>query len=68
MFLTSSTRFWSIWYPGNLNSILSVAGRAHALSGLAVTAGQLGIVTNTKPDGVGHKKILLGPASKEYFL
>jgi len=36
--------------------------------GVAIAAGQLGIVTNTEPDEGEYKLITLGPAGKTYYL
>ena len=51
-----------------MHAVLSVAGRAHAQSGVAVVAGQLGLVTSAKPDEGEYKLITLGPAGKTYYL
>ena len=49
-----------------MHAILSVAGRAHAVSGLDVSAGQLGILSGYKPEGCQPTAIKLGPAGKTY--
>ena len=51
-----------------MHAALSVAGRCHALTGVAVAAGQLGIVSSIEPVGGEHAAISLGPAGKAYYL
>ena len=51
-----------------MHKVLSVAGRAHAQTGLAITATQLGFVSNN-PDTCKEATVLhLGPNGKEYYL
>ena len=51
-----------------MHSTLSIAGRAHALTGVAVTAAQMGLTTSAKPHHDNYKEITLGPASRVYYL
>ena len=51
-----------------MHAVLSVAGRAHAQTGVAVSSGQLGIISTVAPDGVDHREISLGVVGKTYFL
>ena len=60
-----------VWAHGRplaaMHAVLSVAGRCHALSGVAVCAGELGLVSGTQPVGGEHRVIFLGPLRKKYF-
>ena len=65
------TVFWADDKPlTEMHHILSAAGRAHALTGLAVTAQQLGIICSREPSGWEGKcrVVNLGPVGKTYFL
>ena len=60
---------WSDGKPlAGMHAVLSVAGRAHAVSGVAVAAGQLGLVSTKKPADDEYKVISLGPVGKTYYL
>ena len=61
-----------VWADGKclvaMHDILSVAGRAHSCSGAAVTAQQLGLITNARPKQGQYKLISLGKVGKAYYL
>jgi hypothetical protein len=60
---------WADGQPfGEMHAVLSVAGRAHALTGLAVSAGQLGLTCTRRPTTGEYKVISLGVAGKQYYL
>ena len=60
------TVLWADNKPLNeMHAVLSVAGRAHALTGLAVSAGQLGVIANRNNPSAGGRLISLGPAGRE---
>jgi len=52
----------------NMHAALSIAGRCHTLSGVAVAALQLGITTTKQPAAGEFTTIHLGPAGKTYYL
>ena len=51
-----------------MHDVLSRAGKAHATTGLAITAQQLGVTTKEKPDGDECQRISLGPVGTQYYV
>ena len=61
-----------LWADGQqlskMHDVLSRAGKAHATTGLAMTALQLGVTTKQKLDGGECKRLSLGTAGKLYYV